>query len=69
MRSSSMGRLNTDEKFGSFTLGPPFFSYKVLPYIWIGNMKSADCGDLLSDGGSQYETRLIRRRVVSLISI
>lgn len=71
-RSSSAERLDSSgkglnwEKSNNFTLGPPFFAYKSLPYLWIGNIKSADCKDLLSDGGSGYETRLIRRRIVSL---
>lgn len=72
-RSSSTGRLSNNDSNGSqlscSMLRPPFFAYKVLPYLWIGNIKSASCDDLLSDGGLEYETRLIRRRVVSHIPI
>ncbi|CAD5210049.1 unnamed protein product [Bursaphelenchus okinawaensis] len=42
---------------------PPFYAYKVLPYVWIGNMQAAVNEDLLSDGGGEYELRKIRRRV------
>lgn len=69
-RSSSTGRLNNEnagQLNGSATLRPPFFAYKILPYLWLGNTKAANCDDLLSDGGCEYETRLIRRRVVSQI--
>jgi hypothetical protein len=70
-RSASTGRLCNDKLFENASnddngiVRPPFFSFKILPNIWVGDMRSANCNDLLSDGGFDYETRQIRRRVVS----
>ncbi|KAI6184205.1 hypothetical protein M3Y97_00571300 [Aphelenchoides bicaudatus] len=67
-RSASTGRLNKNSETNFIAedpaVRPPFFAYKVLTNIWIGDMRSRNCEDLLSDGGGEdYETRHIRRRV------
>jgi hypothetical protein len=66
-RSASTGRLckNPETDCDNSAVRPPFFAYKLLPNVWVGDLRSANCVDLLSDGGSEHEMRQIRRRVVS----
>lgn len=74
-RSASAGRLNfvknveEEGKTSESAVEPPFFAHKILPTIWIGDIRAAECNELLSDGGSDHESRMIRRRVVSSCSV